>query len=59
MTKYLWFCVEKGKIVLDDKSSLKLEPGTVGRLLKGVNRQWVISEDFRKVWITRKEDGVL
>ena len=49
----------KGKIILDDKTSLELEPGTVGRLLKGVNRHWVISEDFRKVWITRKEDGVL
>ena len=49
----------KGKIVLDDKSSLELEPGTVGRLLKGMNRRWEVSEDFRKVWITRKEDGVL
>ena len=29
----------KGKIILDDKSSLELEPGTVGRLLKGMNRR--------------------
>jgi uncharacterized cupin superfamily protein len=49
----------KGRIILDDKTSLELEPGTVGRLLKGQNRKWEIASDFRKVWITRKEDGVL
>ena len=48
-----------GKIILDDKTTLELEPGTVGRLLKGQDRVWDITEDFRKVWITSKEDGVL
>ena len=49
----------RGKIILDDKTTLELEPGTVGRLLKGQGRRWEITEDFRKVWITSKEDGVL
>ena len=48
-----------GKIILDDNTTLELEPGTVGRLLKGQGRVWEITEDFRKVWITSKEDGVL
>ena len=49
----------KGRITFEDGETLDLKEGTVGRLLAGKNRKWEISEDFRKVWIVTKENGVL
>jgi uncharacterized cupin superfamily protein len=49
----------KGRIIFEDGETFDLKEGTVGRLLAGKNRKWEISEDFRKVWIVTKENGVL
>jgi uncharacterized cupin superfamily protein len=41
----------RGRVLLDDGTSLELAPGTVGVLEAGTATTWIVAEPLRKVWI--------